>query len=338
MVGSLPCHECSFTGLAYMENFQARFHHEWQHLQDAHVRSLAWILTSPGLLARHSPLWQEQIASLVLPDKASLHAWLLQLDQQPSALHEALNLHKQRRLGHYAENLLGFYLRHHGLLYAHGLQVHGKGGGGGTVGEFDFLLHQADDLVHWEIATKFYLLETGADASHIPDLYDYLGPNLADTLGSKMQKIFHQQLVLSQHPEAQKILPKKVLAAQALIKGWLFYRQSQMAAGLIEGLAAEHCRGYWWTLSEIEQLAIPYALILPRLQWLAPAQCAPDAVMEKGDLREVLQRYFLGDNTPVMLAIMSKHGKVMQEFCRGMVVPDDWLARAGEQRRRHRTV
>jgi hypothetical protein len=335
MVGSLPCHECTFTGLADMETFQARFHHEWQHLQDAHVRSLAWILTSPGLLAKHSLLWSEQIASLVLPDKAGLHAWLLQLDQHPSGLHEALDLQKQRRLGHYAENLLGFYLKHQGLLYVHGLQVHEKGA---TVGEFDFLLHQADDLLHWEIATKFYLLETGADAAHAPDLYDYLGPNLADTLGSKMEKIFHQQLLLSQHPEAQKILPKKVVAAKALIKGWLFYRQPQMGAGLIDGLSAGHCRGYWWTLNDIEQLAIPHALILPRLEWLAPAQCGLDAVMEKDDLQQVLQRHFLGDKTPLMLAIMSRHGSVMQEFCRGMVVPDDWLARAGEQRRQHRTV
>jgi hypothetical protein len=332
MVRSLPCHERTSASLAYMETFQARFHHEWQHLQDPHVRSLAWILTSPGLLARHSPLWQEQVASLALPDMPSLRVWLALLDQQPSGLHEALNLHKQRRLGHYAENLLGFYLRHHGLLYAHGLQVHDKGGGGGTVGEFDFLLHQADDLLHWEIATKFYLLETGTELTHAPDLYDYLGPNLADTLGSKMEKIFRQQLLLSQHPEAQKILPKKVVAAKALIMGWLFYRQSQMASGLIEGLSAAHCRGYWWTLDEIEQLAIPHALILSRLEWLAPAQCAPDAVMGKADLRQVLQRHFLGDKTPLMLAIMSRHGNVMQEFCRGMVVPDDWLARAGERR------
>ncbi|MFZ6748108.1 DUF1853 family protein [Undibacterium sp. Ren11W] len=312
-----------------METYQSRFHHEWQHLQDVHVRALAWILSSPSLLDSTSVLWQNQLVDVDLPEKASLDAWLQQLDRQPVALHEALAVHKHRRLGHYAENLLAFFLRHQGVLYAHGLQVHENGT---TVGEFDFLLNQGEDLLHWEIASKFYLLVVEDGVERAPDLYDYLGPNLGDTLGSKMEKIFHQQLALAQHPQAQSMLPKKVVDARALVKGWLFYRTASIASAVIAGVSEYHCRAYWWTVDDIEKLAIPHALILPRLEWLAPAQCALDAVMTKDDLKEVLKRHFLSDQSPVLLAIMSKHGNCMQEICRGMVVPNDWISRAQEKR------
>lgn len=318
-----------------MNTCQSLFHQEWQHLHDPHVRALAWMLTSPSMLAKHSPLWQKKIAQIRLPDQMALGAWLSEVDRRPTGLHQALALHKYRRLGHYAENLLAFYLQNQAILYAHGLQVHTEQAA--TIGEFDFLLYQPDGLLHWEIATKFYLLEAGDNPNHTADLYDFLGPNLADTLGAKMEKIFQHQLVLSQHAAAQKNLPQKVIGAEALIKGWLFYPEAAMANGALEGIASEHCRGYWWTLDEVARLAIPSALILERLQWLAPAQTRMDLVLEKGNLLETLKRHFQQDNNPVMVAIMRRNGDLMQEFCRGMVVPDDWLLRARAKSRRCQT-
>lgn len=313
-----------------MENFQKLFHRDWQDLHDPHVRSLAWMLTSPSMLAKDSSVWHHQIANLILPEKSKLHAWLQALDQQPTELHEALALHKHRRLGHYAENLLAFYLKHAGLLYLHGLQVHEDDFS--TIGEFDFLLHEADGLLHWEIATKFYLFEPGDELTHQADLADYLGPNLADTLAAKMAKIFRQQLSLSHHAAAQKLLPKQVVAAKALIKGWLFYRDQRLSQISIEGISPDHCRGFWWTLEDIDRLKFSHFLILERLQWLAPAQTRLDSVMVQQQLRDALFRHFQRDNAPVILALMHKNGDVMQEYCRGMVVPNDWLRRAKEKR------
>ncbi len=332
--------------------YQEKFHQQWQHLQDPHVRSLVWMLTSPGLLEAHSPLWKNQVARLALPDDTALHTWLAELDRQPGLLHAELDLARQRRLGHYAENLLAFYLRHQGVLFAHGLQVHDTGG---TVGEFDFLLEQAGGLLHWELATKFFLLEDsqgmgnnsssdgGSDGGSdcfsktMPalDLFDYLGPNLADTLGAKMAKIFDQQLALSQHPRARQLLAKEVVARAALVKGWLLYRQGKNELATVEGLAQDHCRGYWWTRNDIIAQAFTDTVILPRLQWLAPAQMPLDVVMGPEALQAALTEHFLHDKTPVMLAVMQRNGNVMQESCRGMVVPDDWLSRAAEKRRRH---
>jgi uncharacterized protein len=104
---------------------------------------------------------------------------------------------------------------------------------------------------------------------------------------------------------------------------------------VVDGLSDDHCRGYWWTLDDIQQFSISYFLILERLQWLAPAQVSVSCVMGKDMLHDALHRHFERDNSPVMLAIMQKNGDVMQEVCRGMVVPDGWLLRAREKRQEH---
>jgi len=202
-----------------MRTFQSVFHEEWQHLHDPHVRALAWVLTSPGLLNRNASLWHDQVAELSFPDKESLRAWLTQLDQHPTELHDTLSLHSNRRLGLY-ENLLGFYLKREGLLYAHGLQINHDAIH--TVGEFDFLLYQPNGLLHWEFATKFYLLDASGEPQRELSLHDYMGPNLADNFALKLKKIFRQQLALPHHPAAQKVLLQKLLLQRQCLKAGCF--------------------------------------------------------------------------------------------------------------------
>src|SRR5690606_30524607 len=102
----------------------------------------------------------------------------------------------------------------------------------------------------------------------------FVGPNLADTLGAKMHKIFDHQLLLSSHPAAQAVLPQSVAQAQALVKGWLFYRDGDGDewAPHAYGTSPSHCRGFWCALSEMENRSGDRYVILPRLQWLAPAR------------------------------------------------------------------
>lgn len=312
-----------------METYQKQFHREWGHLRDPHVRSLAWLLTSPDLLDVNAPMWWHQIGTLAAPNQDHLRIWLTALDTHPAVLHEALNVHRFLRLGHYAENLLAFYFRHEGLLSGHGVQVHNERNE--TIGEFDYLLFAPGGLIHLELATKFYLFHPQQVASSVPNaasVFDFLGPNLNDTLGAKMQKILQRQLTLSQHEAAQKLIGSKVMAAKAILKGWLFYRKQRNEDAPIPGIAPHHCHGFWWTLEELAQLAIPYALRLERLQWLAPAQVECDEVLDKAMLIESLQRHFQVDSSPVLIAIMIKQANVMQEFCRGMVVPENWIAKA----------
>ena len=225
---------------AVPETSQHQFHRRWDHLQDRHVRALAWLLDAPDLLDAQAARWHGKIATLNC-DRETVCTWLKTLDHDPAALHAFLLLPGTTRLGRYAEKLMAWYFGWCGNLVAHGLQV--QAGRTDTIGEFDFLLREGDCLVHYEFATKFYLFEVLERDDGDP-AGSFLGPNLADTLDAKMQKILLRQLALAQHPAAQKYLPQSVTRAQALIKGWLFYHEEIGTSPVAPGVAAAHCRGW----------------------------------------------------------------------------------------------
>ena len=299
------------------ETFQARFERRWGHLTHPRVRALAWLLDSPDLLDPASPHWGGRIASLPAVTPA-VAAWLDALQRDPAPLDGALGPKFYSRLGLYAEKLLAFYFEQHGLLQAHGLQV--QVNRNDTVGEFDFLLHDGSELLHWEFATKFYLLEGAPD----PGVFNHLiGPNLADTLGLKMRKIIDKQLALSRHPAAQSLLAQPVRAAQALVKGWLFYAAGATPA--MDGISQEHGHGFWCTPT---QLPAQRYVVLPRLQWLAPFKGREVAVLDVATLRAQLSDLA----QPVMVATVEHVEGWEVERTRGFVVPHDWTQQAAARR------
>jgi hypothetical protein len=341
-----------------MTNFQRNFQRRWPDLRDPHVRALAWLLDAPDLMDAEAPCWDGRIATLGEVD-ASVAGWLHELDRQPQALHQHLAHQPSARLGRYAEKLLGFYLQQHGQLVAGNLQVRNDSGSRETLGEFDFLVRRpqtgrdangVQGLEHWEFATKFYLLESDSDRLQSDA---FVGPNLADSLGAKMRKIMQQQLLLSQHPAAQALLPAPVTSAQALVKGWLFYRHHAMRLPAGLGISAQHCRGFWATVSELQQRidTDPHALrylLLPRLSWLAPARVDIGATLSTAELPAVLEQQFQREPAPLMLALcepLDAQGEragdadasEVMEIERAFIVPDDWQTRAAE-RVRHALV
>jgi hypothetical protein len=294
------------------------------------VRALAWLLDAPDLLDVHDPHWEGRIATLGLMTPAT-ERWLLELDQDPSALDAALGAKVHTRLGLYAEKLMAFYFAWQGRLVAHGVQV--RAGREATVGEFDFLLDAGPDGVeHIEFATKFYLLQGGMDGGigeEAKASFDsFVGPNLADSLGRKMRKVFDHQLQLGAHPAAQALLPRPVTAARALVKGWLFYPAGTYFA--MDGISAGHCRGFWCALSELAQMDADRFLILPRLEWLAPFRASSATwMLDRAQLMAELSDHFANSGTPVLVAVVrEKHGSII-ETERGFIVPNDWRERAG---------
>ncbi|HEX5344462.1 MAG TPA: DUF1853 family protein [Duganella sp.] len=296
---------------------QALFESRWPHLTNPHVRALAWLLEAPDLLDPHSPHWEGRIASLgpISPQTAS---WLAALEQDPAPLLAALGNKHYSRLGLYAEKLMAFYFAEQGQLYAHGLQV--RADRTDTIGEFDFLLNEGGHLVHIEFATKFYLLDANSTAA---DFNGLIGPNLADSLGAKMRKIFDKQLSLASHPAAQALLPRPVERAQALVKGWLFYPNGVTP---MQGITQQHCHGCWMTQAQAQDLPDQQYAIMPRLQWLAPLK-TQDGI-DKPQLLAALQ----DAAAPVMVAALKKAGAWLVEERRGFVVPDDWRAQAAQRR------
>lgn len=305
--------------------YQARFHRRWAHLRDDRVRALAWLLDSPDLLDVNAPGWAGRIATLgpVSPEVAD---WLARTDRDPARLDAALGGKTHTRLGLYAEKLMAFYFAEQGRLVRHGLQV--RASRNDTVGEFDFLLEQGPDaLEHIEFATKFYLQSGGAG-----ELDALVGPNLADSLGRKMRKIFDHQLALGAHPAAQALLPRPVVRAQALVKGWLFYPAGNWPA--MRGITADHCRGFWCALGELGELgaiAGEAFVVLPKLQWLAPLRApAATPTLDRAQLGAALAGQFATAGAPVLVAIVRRRDGFIEEVERGFVVPDDWRARSAQ--------
>ena len=313
-------------------SFQQAFHERWHQLKNPHVRSIAWLLDAPNLLASDALQWQGKIASLGDSAAFDVHDWLINLEQQPNDLHAALDITRFTRLGRYAEKLLAIYFEHIERLHLHGLQV--RAGKNETIGEFDFLLREKEGLVHWEFATKFYLLCSSNSAyAQIQQADYFVGPNLADTLGAKMKKIFERQLLLGTHPAAKELVNEPLIAAKALIKGWLFYRREEIINSTALGISQSHCRGWWCTLAEFEDHVGDDCAILPRLSWLAPARLSTAEGMQRNELRNLLTTRFNGDPMPVMVATFNKHSNELFEVDRGFVVPNDWKERANERLR-----
>jgi hypothetical protein len=312
------------------DSYQQGFHRRWGHLRRARVRALAWLLDAPDLLDANDPQWAGRIATLG-PISPEVGDWLQRLDHDPAPLDAALGGKIYTRLGLYAEKLLAFYFQEHGRLVAHGLQV--RASPNDTVGEFDFLLEDGPDTVeHIEFATKFYLLDGEGGQQQGWQLSALVGPNLADSLGLKMRKVFERQLTLGGHPAAQPLLPRPVARARALVKGWLFYPSGSWPA--MRGIAAGHCRGFWCALDEIDNLAGEDFLMLPRLQWLAPFRAASATwMLNRAQLHAELSAQFETSSTPVLVSVVRYlPGQMIEEIERGFIVPNDWRERAAARR------
>lgn len=312
------------------DSYQSGFARRWRGLRHPHVRSLAWLIESPGLLDAHHPHWHGRIATLPPVDDA-LRAWLYALDADPAPIEAALGDKAYTRLGLYAEKLVAFYFRAQDRLLAHGLQV--RAASNETVGEFDFLLDAGDHTaLHIEFATKFYLLE----GVH-PDRLDALvGPNLADSLGQKMRKITGKQLALGTHPAAHDVLPRPVSLAQALVKGWLFYPRGTVSG--IDGLDPAHCRGTWCSAGSLEELDGEAFVRLPRLEWLAPARLEGEGegegvLLDRAMLAQGVGAHFSVPAMPLLVAAMARQDGEWVETARAFVVPNDWQQRAQRRAR-----
>lgn len=309
---------------------QAEFQQRWACLSNPHTRALAWLLEAPDVLDADAVRWQGKIARLPGDTAERCRDWLLHLDADASAFEAYLDVKRFTRLGRYAERLLAWYFKHQGQLVAHGLPV--RSGKEDTIGEFDFLLKFEQSLVHWELATKFYLLAVDDPALASVQQADYfVGPNLADTLGRKMRKILDRQLALGEHTAAQALLPQPLSAAQALVKGWLFHRRGSQLNLAPLGISEHHCRGWWCTVNELEAHVGVVGAIIPRISWLAPARLPLNEGLDLSVLENQLRKHFEHDSMPLMVAALRREGDMWLEVERGFVVPDAWPQHAVEK-------
>lgn len=356
----------------------------WRHARSRRVRELAWCTLSPQLFSQLPDLdgaGRAAPARLPAPVVADWQRWLTGADPAvtPPTIDElAAGLDpvqdgpaRSLRLGRHAERLLQFALqRMDGVrLMASNLPVRRASGRGvQTLGELDFVWEDlaSGEVVHWEMAAKFYLLVEPPSLANDVLGSDgeawrraFVGPNLVDRLGDKLDHIVRHQLALSSTPEAQVLLGRPMDRSEIYLLGWLFYRDSVMPAAVTAlGLAADHLRGWWSTLDgwaarmrqgpdvlprESDRADTVRWCRLPRSAWMAPAVVGEADTEDMASLYTALAERFSDlredrgwrRETPVMVCELVPAGLgapgMWRERSRGFVVPPDWEARA----RRH---
>ena len=297
-------------------------------LQDSAVRDLAWVIGSPGIIDPNYPDYLNRVVDDAWCNaQLKQHAnWLTTLDNAPLALHQFIAARPTRRLGHYFETLIAFWLTHmpDTHIVAHNLQVQDEQR---TLGEFDFLFRNAEmEICHWETAVKFYLQ---AEAS--TEQCSFIGPGSRDRLDLKLDRVFKHQLLLGQTPAGSQALPNnlKLDKAQAFVKGYLFYHASTTNTLAISGISAAHLSGWWMrhALDAVPQQSSDSHWIIPtRLHWLAPARLPEETVvMSSSQLHEKLNEHFSFYTDSLLLFEVTRTTTgEWHEISRGFVVCSNW--------------
>ncbi|RZT41960.1 DUF1853 family protein [Cupriavidus agavae] len=329
----------------------------WRSAASQRTRDLAWCTLSPPLLAALPDEYRSEVARLAqwpAGERAAWQAWLAHAD--PDTLPETiaeLSGHpdptgsRSLRLGRHAERLLHFALGHApgmALMAANVPIRRANGHGIQTLGELDLIWRDPalGQVVHWEMAAKFYLMVDAIDGG--TDRRAFVGPNLVDRLGDKLDHIVRRQLPLGRTAEAEALVGCPVNRSEIYLLGWLFYRDGVLPPGLASlGIAPDHLHGWWSTLEAWHARATAPEnrgsrwCRLPRVDWLSGARVDEAGTEQAGTLCQALARRFADPDqvwrreAPVMICELTPaEGEpgVWLERSRGFIVPPDWEGRA----------
>lgn len=278
------------------------------------ARELRWLLLSPPLLDTAPGAHSAQVQQFSSAERDAISVWLEGIDRAPHALSEAVFANAagdtgplsprppSLRLGRRAERLMAFFLRHgptHHLVAAN-IPLHHRTPKGDrtTVGEIDFLLHDArGEAWHWELAVKFFLCTASSPQASAAD---FIGPDRAETFDSKLRKMFERQLLHRPPPpwDLEMWMPA------ACTRGRLFYRHG-CPVPCTPGVHPDHLQGRWIERDRVAELPAanePVWHVVPRNDWMCPR---PAMASDGRTLHAIADH--LG-NVPAALATMVQRG------------------------------
>jgi hypothetical protein len=252
---------------------------------------------------------------------------LEELEKDPSPLLSYLEQLPSHRVGRYFEALTNYWLRHltDFDVVTNNLQLRS---GKQTLGEIDFLFRDGQQLVHWEAAVKYYLqLKPGCEE------HEFIGPNTADNLASKLGRLFEKQLPRSTPENLTRALGALEgadnIRRQAFVKGWLFYPCSESSHGEYPSLLnSNHLKGFWSRHGEdslpADSQDARWAL-LAKPYWLAPLlNPDPEILITREQIGLLLDSHFNTRESPLLVAQLERCESGHQETLRGFVVPPRW--------------
>ena len=197
-------------------------------------------------------------------------------------------LNLQQKLGHLYEDALTLLLEASARydLLERNLQL--QKDAHTTIGELDFLLSdlKSSDLIHLELATKFYLAVESESNSGI----QLPGPDARDNYARKLHRMrSHQLPILTEHRDhLPDLYREETIVTQQLIYGCFFdhihaKQEAQPPFSLTDGR-----RGRWLTADEALRHFAPNTKfeIIPKALWPVPLPGLVDVALEDWSPRE----------------------------------------------------
>jgi len=306
----------------------------WQQAQHQVTRELGWCIFSPSIAEYSLPPTDISAASVHpapwhIPEDEESQYILKSVDKQPAELEKFLNRLQDRRLGARFEAFWHFFLAKHSFyqVLATNLQITSDSR---TLGSIDILIDDGhlNDIVHLELAVKFYLHMPQIASPENSALAAWIGPNPDDNLDLKIRHFANHQLPLTTQKEALASIKALGLPTPnlrtAIMKGYLFYPRGERPP-MPEALNPQHQKGIWIYAHELERLNKNYPNtpwhILGKDQWLDPSPVIP---AYRRTSAAVIKNQLNAQQQPLMvqgLAIEAGGSDMVKRF---FIVPEGW--------------
>jgi len=159
-----------------------------------------------------------------------------------------------------------------------------------TLGELDFLFrdHSNGQLIHLELAVKFYLAFDSQDGLQLP------GPDARDNYFKKLARLRSHQLTLTQRyrEHLPSIYRKETIHPQHLIIGCLFHHITAPIPAQVEFIPPNARRGKWLRQNEYSNYFShdSTAKIIPKPLWPASLPLPLSTPLLPLDLNQTLTR------------------------------------------------
>jgi hypothetical protein len=322
-------------------------------LHTPEIRDLAWCCFGPPLMTQVDTFCLGASASHFELNARRI-AWLQKLDQEPDTLLEALQRKRSHRLGIYHEKLWIYFLDNDSEteLITHNLPVRDANK---THGEFDLLYFckRRDKAVHLEMTVKFYLgiassLQSASQNTQSRQQLiqtenletnnqwkQWIGPNTQDRLDIKLDKLFSQQILLSNTDAGCSTLANigiKTPLKELRIAGFLFY-PSHLSIPSPHNIDSHHQYGKWHYLQKFLMTAHCENWrfqLLEKKQWLTPFYSDnSNKLLDHDQLKSMLKNLLACKKSPALISALRKTNEIpdreiWQEEKRFFVVPDRW--------------
>jgi len=196
-------------------------------------------------------------------------------------------------LGKYVEFLLEKHFEHATdiQLIQHNIQIQGNNS---TIGEIDYLLAIDEQVVHVELAIKFYLCyKNPQNPEH------WIGPNAKDNLANKLAKNDHA-FALTKTAPYKHLWKQQPTRWQWLIKGCWFFHPNQPKT-LLKTANPNSEQGIWIYAKEATTYIDDHQYYIPnKLEWITPSTAATN-ILDKSNLLTMVNNHFTLSNRAVLI-------------------------------------